>query len=228
MGIILSAKVLMLRAAVIIDYQNVHLTGVDLFAAKRDPRSNPLNPLLFATNLIAERNSRITDKRILASLTRVEVYRGLPSSVHDPRDNASNLEQQRLWTQGNRVTVTHRPLKYTGTKNSATSQGSRGYLTKTEKGIDVLCALAVVRNTQSPLIDLVIMASHDSDLEPAVEEAVRLSDRTKIETASWFNPKVKQGWVRMNPRTPQPIWNNRLGKSVMESSTDKLPGLFSR
>lgn len=218
----------MLRAAVIIDYQNVLLTGVDLFGEQKDPRRNPLNPLLFAKNLIAERNSQVTDDRILASLNRVEVYRGLPSSVHDPRDNATNLEQQRLWTQDSRVTVTHRPLKYTGTRKSVASQGSRRYLTKTEKGIDVLCALAVVRNTQSPFIDLVIIASHDSDLEPAVEEAVRLSDQTKIETASWFNPKVKQGWVRMNPRTTTPIWNNRLGKNVMESSIDKLPESFSR
>ena len=43
----------------------------------------------------------------------------------------------------------------------------------------MLCALAVVRNTQSPLIDLVIMASHDSDLEPAVEETAAICERMR-------------------------------------------------
>ena len=210
----------MLRAAVIIDYQNVHLTGVELFGERNDPRRYPLNPLLFATSLLDERNSRVSEDRLLATLARVEVYRGLPSSLHDPQDNASNLEQQRTWIQDTRVSVTHRPLKYTGTRNGRAGIGSKNYVTKREKGIDVLCALAVVRNTQSPAIDLVILASHDSDLEPAIEEAVRLSPQTKIETASWFNPKAKKGWVRMNPDAGISIWNNRLGKGVMESSLD--------
>lgn len=213
----------MLRAAVVIDYQNVLLTGVELFGEHHDPRQHPLNPLRFATHLLAERNARVPDPRFLAALSRVEVYRGLPSSVHDPLDNARNLEQEKAWTRDDRVSVTHRPLKYFATHKGLGAGKSKGYSTKREKGIDVLCALAVVRNAQSPHVDLVILASHDSDLEPAVEEAVSLSPQTKVETASWFNPKIKQGWVQINPRTPVPIWNNRLRRHVMESSLD-TPG----
>lgn len=211
----------MLKAAVIVDYQNVHLTSLEVFDSDYESRSNSLNPLLFATCLIEERNSRVKDERLLAKLKRVEVYRGLPSSIHDPIDNARNLEQKRRWMEDPRVQVTLRPLKYSTTRPNKADASSKGYVLKREKGIDVLCALAVVRNAQSPDIDLVVLASHDSDLEPALEEAVLLSPETKIETASWFNPSTKKGWIRLNPRVSTPIWNNRLGRSILTGSQEK-------
>jgi uncharacterized LabA/DUF88 family protein len=211
----------MLKAAVIVDYQNVHLTSLEVFDSDYESRRNSLNPLLFATCLIEERNSRVKDERLLAKLKRVEVYRGLPSSIHDPIDNARNLEQKRRWMEDPRVQVTLRPLKYSTTRPSKANASSKGYVVKREKGIDVLCALAVVRNAQSPDIDLVVLASHDSDLEPALEEAVLLSPETRIETASWFNPSTKKGWIRLNPRVSTPIWNNRLGRSILTGSQEK-------
>ena len=211
----------MLNAAVLVDYQNVHLTSLEVFDSDDESRSSSLNPLLFATCLIEERNSRVKDERLLAKLKRVEVYRGLPSSIHDPIDNARNLEQKRRWMEDPRVQVTLRPLKYSRTRPSKANASSKGYVVKREKGIDVLCALAVVRNAQSPDIDLVVLASHDSDLEPALEEAVLLSPETKIETASWFNPSTKKGWIRLNPRVSTPIWNNRLGRSILTCSQEK-------
>lgn len=211
----------MLKAAVIVDYQNVYLTSLEVFDSDYESRSNSLNPLLFATYLIEERNSRVKDEKLLAELKRVEVYRGLPSSIHDPIDNARNLEQKRRWMEDPRVQVTLRPLKYSTTRPTKANASSKGYVVKREKGIDVLCALAVVRNAQSPDIDLVVLASHDSDLEPALEEAVLLSPETKIETASWFNPSTKKGWIRLNPRVSTPIWNNRLGRSILTGSQEK-------
>lgn len=52
---------------------------------------------------------------------------------------------------------------------------------KKEKGINVLCALALVREASAADVDLVILASHDSDLAPALDEAIRLSS-SKVET----------------------------------------------
>lgn len=210
----------MLKAAVIVDYQNVHLTSLEVFDDENGSRSKFLNPLLFATCLIEERNSRVKDEAMLAELRRIEVYRGLPSSIHDPIDNARNLEQQRRWMQDPRVHVTLRPLKYSTTRSTKANARLRSYVMKREKGIDVLCALAVVRNAQSSGIDLVILASHDSDLEPALEEAVLLSPETKIETASWFNPSTKKGWIRLNPGVSTPMWNNRLGRSILTGSQE--------
>lgn len=89
----------MLRAAVIIDHQNMNITGVKGFNPQARPRDFPLNPLKFGEDLLAFRKSKVTDGALLAELTRVEVYRGLPSPTHDPQDHAMNIEQKNAWTQ---------------------------------------------------------------------------------------------------------------------------------
>jgi hypothetical protein len=74
-----------LRAVVVMDYQNVHLTGHDLFAADRGlPRHESLiDPLLFAAELIRSRNRIQRTGYDHAVLSSVLVYRGLPSPDHD-------------------------------------------------------------------------------------------------------------------------------------------------
>lgn len=76
-----------------------------------------------------------------------------------------------------------------------------------EKGIDVLCALAVVREARRTDVDLVILASHDTDLVPALDEAIEMK-AAQIETFSWFAPPLGRGQLRP---TVRPIWNTRLG-----------------
>jgi uncharacterized protein (UPF0548 family) len=55
-----------------------------------------------------------------------------------------------------------------------------------EEGVDVLCALALIREASDPNIDLVILASQDTDLEAALDEALSLGT-AKAETASWYD-----------------------------------------
>lgn len=210
----------MLRAAVIIDYQNMHTTGVRRFGQEFAPRELPLNPVRFSEELIRFRNSKVTNPIMLAELTKIEVYRGLPSSIHDPQDHAANMEQKENWTRDHRALVIHRPLKYDLTPSNYLDGTPKRYNAKVEKGIDVLCALAVMRNTTATEIDLVIMASHDSDLEPAIEEAHSLANGTKIETVSWFNPALKAGRSKMNPKTSSNIWNTALGHKEFLASLD--------
>lgn len=79
-----------LRASIIIDYQNVHLTGHGLFASTRylPLHECVIDPLLFAQKLLLTRNSRQGLGMAHAVLRRVLVYRGepLPSTVrtHTP------------------------------------------------------------------------------------------------------------------------------------------------
>ena len=56
-----------------------------------------------------------------------------------------------------------------------------------EKGIDVLCALALVDLARSGRYDVVVLASRDTDLAPALDNAARTT-RTKIEAVKWFDP----------------------------------------
>ena len=62
-----------------------------------------------------------------------------------------------------------------------------------EKGIDVLCALATAREAQEPDVDVVILASSDSDLSPAIDEVRRLAT-AKIETFCWWDARLKRGF----------------------------------
>jgi hypothetical protein len=90
---------------------------------------------------------------------------------------------------------------------------------KGEKGIDVLCALAVVREAQRADVDLVILASHDSDLEPALDEALALRS-AKIETFSWYDPAQRHRIRQLRPGTGRSIWNTRLGESEFHNCWD--------
>jgi hypothetical protein len=92
------------------------------------------------------------------------------------------------------------------------ASGKRIVRGKKEKGIDVLCPLAVVREAADPGVDLVILASHDSDLEPALDEGLRLGS-AKLETVNWCDASQPHRCQQLRPsdRTRR-LWNTRLGR----------------
>lgn len=209
-----------LRASVIIDYQNVHLTGHGLFETTRQlPRHETLiDPLTFAARLVAARNANQRQGYSAAVLRRVLVFRGIPANDHDSKAYSRNLAQQAHWERDRRVQVTLRPLKYEYERDTsgqiATDAAGKRMLAAAprEKGIDVLCALAAVREAQEGDVDLVILCSSDSDLVPAVDEVRRL-DTAKIETFCWWDSKRNRGF-RIHPTDrSQPIWCTRLDES---------------
>ncbi len=213
-----------LRAAVVIDYQNLHLTGAGLFEPNKAPHECLVHPLHYANQLITARNQNQREGRDAATLAKVLVYRGLPSPEHDPKPYARNLAQKAEWERDSRVSVTLRPLKYryerTVDGGKATDANGAAIITgKEEKGVDVLCALALVREAQSPDIDLVILASQDTDLEPALDEAILLG-RAKIETASWFESSHHRASREIRPAGRR-IWNTRLNARVFLAAQDR-------
>lgn len=100
-----------LRAAVVVDYQNVHLTGRGLVAVSRHRPAHEslIDPLHFANQLIATRNCRQREGMDHAVLAQVLVYRGEPSVEHDPKRYAGNQAQKVHWQRDPRVLVTLRP-----------------------------------------------------------------------------------------------------------------------
>lgn len=80
----------------VVDYQNVHLTGHDLFAVSRHeaPHTSLIDPLLFAQQLLTARNRAQRPGMAAAVLRRVLVYRGQPSPEHDPKPYARNQAQK--------------------------------------------------------------------------------------------------------------------------------------
>ena len=216
-----------LRAVIVVDYQNVHLTGHNLFSASEHlPRHETLiDPLLFANQLLRERNARQRPDQPHAVLQRVFVYRGQPSPEHDSNGYSRNQAQKAQWERDKRVIVTLRPLKYEYQRafdgRPATDVSGRKIVigSPREKGVDVLCALAAVREAQDPATDLVILASSDSDLAPAIDEVRRLGT-AKIETFCWWDADAKRGYQLHPTDQSRPVWNTRLPEAAFIASRD--------
>lgn len=154
------------------------------------------------------------------------MYRGEPSAEHDPKPYAWNQAHRAEWQRDPRVAVHMRPLKYRYEYDGADQRvhGPDGKLIikgKTEKGIDVLCALAMVREARQPDVDLVILASHDTDLVPALDEAYAMNI-AKIETFCWYDPSRRWACrqLRLTHRTGS-LWNTRLGEVEFDNCRDR-------
>ena len=204
------------------DYQNVHITAADGFNPGRPRHESLIHPYRYANALIAERNSRQRDGQPLAELARVRVFRGLPSPEHDPEGYARNMAQQDQWGRNFKIRVTQRPLKYDYQWGSDGNKvrdihGNPIVRGKREKGIDVLCAVAVLEEAAHHDCDLVILASQDTDLIPALE-AAQAKGAAKIETASWFVPRNHSASKEL--QLERRLWNTRLNREVFEASVD--------
>lgn len=216
----------------VIDYQNVLTRGSRLFAdltPKSASRSaTAINPLLLAQQAVAERN-RINWRKQKLQLSRINVYRGLPSASADPEENSINQAQKSRWEAESSIPleVIQRSLSYRWnpfTQGSSQRQlnpsshprfPNKSYQSREEKGVDVMCAVAVLRHLQDSEIDAVILASIDSDLEPALEEGLRVYPLKTIETVSWFSATEAGGKNRIGAKLG--IWNTGLGRSIYES-----------
>jgi len=74
-----------LRATFVIDYQNVHLTGVGLFEPHQPAHEHLVHPLHYVSQIMTYRNRNQRPGHPHAVVTKVLVHRGLPSSDIDAR-----------------------------------------------------------------------------------------------------------------------------------------------
>lgn len=213
-----------LRASIIMDYQNIHLSGRELFPCSRYRPIHEclVDPLSFAHQVLRARNANQRDGHPHAVLADIWVYRGEPSQEHDPTDYARSQAQKSHWERDPRVHVHLRPLKYDLMRDASGTcvldeRGKRIVLRKREKGVDVLCALAMVREASRTDIDLVLLASQDSDLQPAIDEAIRLG-AAKVETMRWRSP---DRFVNQLRPTRGRIWNTSISETAFQNSWDR-------
>lgn len=197
----------MTRAAVIIDYQNLHHCGHDQFCTSGSPLHHcTINPGTFARRIL---DVRAANGRGRAELIDVQAFRGLPDPEYDLHGYERNVAQQRHWETDPLVHVTHRFLHYRVLRQVYSVGPGAGVpeseVEAHEKGIDVLTALATITAAGRDDVDLVIVASHDSDLEPAVV-AVQESRQAKIEAAQWFGGHSSHGRLHGNGH----LWSTRL------------------
>ncbi|KJQ55727.1 hypothetical protein RS85_00429 [Microbacterium sp. SA39] len=230
-GIFLPRGAAMLRTSVVIDYQNVHLTAHDVFNPGGNRHDSLIHPMQFAKSAIIERNARQRAGFPHAVCERVTVFRGLHHVDHDWEQNRRCRDQATEWTNDG-VHVELRDLKYRFQRGA----DGRPVLDingkkvpegrPVEKGIDVLCALACVREAARPDVDLVILASRDTDLVPALDEVYdfRGADPARyarIETVAWFDSGAARNFGSLRPTAPRKIWNTNLGRAVFDASLDR-------
>ncbi len=84
-----------------------------------------------------------------------------------------------------------------------------------EKGIDVLLAVDLVRDAYMDEFDTAVVASADTDLLPALEEALRAGKR--VETASWSRSAESFTALRVPGHR---IWNHHLSREHFERVQD--------
>jgi uncharacterized LabA/DUF88 family protein len=199
------------RAVVVIDYQNMHLTARGAFTPQGTPTHHSLlHPLHLANQILIARKVALGANYQETALERVEVFRGLPSNQHDPKGYSRSQAQRAEWTRDSRVAVTYRPLRY---------QHEQGNLVPREKGVDVLVALKLVELAQSGAYDLVILAAHDTDLEPALEVALASEPcrtrKVRVETAGWQNCK------NLQPSGGPRIWHTSMLPVNYQAARDR-------
>jgi hypothetical protein len=196
------------RVAVVVDYQNMHLTARGQFTPQGTPTHHSLLHPLHLANQILIARAATQPMSLSAKLALVSVFRGLPSSAHAAKDYGRSLAQKAEWTRDPRVQVTYRPLRY---------QRENGVQVPREKGVDVLVALETVQLVQSGAYDVVILAAHDTDLEPALEVALRVvaaAGRPTIETAGWKDCK------RLRAHGSQ-TWHTFLNQGHYQAARDR-------
>jgi uncharacterized LabA/DUF88 family protein len=155
------------QVAVLIDYQNVHLTARDLFIG----RTSRAEQALVDPSAVAERI--VSKRRDGGNLASVYVYRGRPDPARQPVVAAANDAQTVVWESDPRVHLIRRDLSYRGWPHDAPK----------EKGIDVALGVDLVRRAMLAEFDVGIVFSHDRDLLPAIESAFYVT-RPNLEIAA--------------------------------------------
>ena len=207
-----------LKMAVVVDYQNVHLTAACLYMPGRPPEEALIDPYRFANQLAQARNATNDDTHQV-EVSRVEVFRGLPIPEDDSDAYRRNQAQKAQWTRGHHgvVNVTLRPLKYSWEYIDGVKRPIRA--SRQEKGVDVLCALALVDLARCGLYDVVVLASRDTDLAPALDNAAR-TGQAKVEATKWYHPGNSRTFGLI--KTERRLWTTSMTEQHFLSSLDPL------
>lgn len=164
----------MTTAKLFIDYQNLHFSAWEMFAAGLQTQvwECLIHPGKFADQVLAARLGKNWPE---VDLTEIHVFRGLPSRRHEVKQHSRVQRQASQWTRDRRVKMHLRPLRYPRDWPDEPSQ---------EKGVDVELAVEIVRAAITGAAETVIVATRDTDVIPALE-LVQSSTQSRVELVYW-------------------------------------------
>lgn len=197
------------RVVVFIDYQNVYHCARDLFftSGRAAPWLGSIDPLRLGELLCRLGHGRDPGRR----LAGIRVYRGQPDSRSGMKLSQSFDRQVASWRQRPGVTVRTRPLRY----HRVSKPGNKPEWVAREKGVDVMMALDISIGARSNNYEVAVVASADTDLLPALEDAASVGKR--VETATWGTQGLSRGPLRIPGRN---TWNHYLDKSLFDLVRD--------
>ncbi len=195
------------RVWLYIDYQNVHLSVREAFAPPGTPHHLTLiHPSKYGDALMARRKAKGRG----GVLEQIHVYRGQPSSDREATSASRNKAQSAEWSRDPRLTMYNRPLRYPRNWPSIPAR---------EKGVDVKLALDFVRAAVDGSADVLILASRDTDLVPALESASDLG-KADLEVVTWSGcSRVRFG----GSYSARPLWCTFMEGGDYVASKDPKP-----
>ncbi len=199
-----------------VDYQNSWHTTRALFVPDGSPSWHGHVAPDRLGELLCRRGLRVDPRRTLAA---VGVYRGQPGPRSHANLRSAFARQKAHWEALAGVSVHTRPMRYWP---AGYFPDGRQRWRAEEKGVDVLLALHVALGAHNDLYDVAVVVSADTDLLPAIEEAVRLGKR--VETATWWASPAPHRALRIPGR---PLWNHYLDAAdfaAVRDDTDYLAG----
>ncbi|GGI01308.1 NYN domain-containing protein [Arthrobacter liuii] len=174
------------QVTVLVDYENMNRRARSLFGGSTP---QDLCPRGMADTVVARRNN----KGLTCELVKVIVFRGRPAQGQP--GHTRFCTQDEAWRKDPLIETRYIDLVY-----------SRG--TVREKGVDVALALAAATISASGTIDVLVIASEDSDLGPAVSHAK--SNGVRVETVIWDNLQGSANGAQKRAWEQQ-IYAHRLG-----------------
>ncbi|WP_419837646.1 NYN domain-containing protein [Candidatus Poriferisodalis sp.] len=202
------------RVAVFVDYQNTWHTTRALFVPAGSPTwHGHVHPDRLG-ELLCRRGLGVDPARRLHT---VQVYRGQPGARSSHKLVQAFDRQKAHWEALAGVSVHTRPMRYW--PDGKHPDGRQRWRAE-EKGVDVLLALHLALGAHYDRYDVAVVVSADTDLLPAIEEAVRVGKR--VETATWWASPEPQRALRIPGRH---LWNHYLDAAdfaAVEDATDYL------
>lgn len=197
-------KIIMENVGVFIDYSNVHLVGHGLFAPDLDRWLTHLSPQLLSKTITRLRGRE-------ARLSGIFLYRGSPDRFRDPEATKRFREQKERWGADPLFRGTYPPMVY-----------GHNRVRPKEAGVDVRLGLDFVKAADSRQFDVVVLFSGDSDLFPAVQDAVRTT--TRVELAAWSTGLSTPGnLVSHQSIRSFHLWTHMLSEETFWDCQDDIP-----
>jgi uncharacterized LabA/DUF88 family protein len=195
--------------AVFIDSQNAYRDARrSFFDDKHDAATvGQFDPLKLA--LILARRSTSSFPGDQRQLSRLQLYTGLPDPLKDKRGYAATSRQIGKWGNHPLVRVFARPLLY---PHRWPVEPPR------QKGVDVWLAVHFLAMAIRGEYDVGIMFSRDTDLVPALEEALAVGQHVCCEVVTWAPTATTGRRLRIPGR---PLFCHYLNRTDFDAVEDR-------